>query len=114
MIPPSIENDYRITRQLNIESTEAQQLALLGRERIYIAKQEMPGLMAIREEFRKAQPLKGAVLPLHMTVQTAVLIETLVALGAQVRWSSCNVYSTQDETAAAIANEGMPLCLGKE
>jgi adenosylhomocysteinase len=71
----------------------------------------MPGLMAIREEFAKSQPLKGARIAgsLHMTIQTAVLIETLQALGAQVRWASCNIYSTQDHAAAAIAVKGTPV-----
>ena len=71
----------------------------------------MPGLMAIREEFAKTQPLKGARITgsLHMTIQTAVLIETLHALGAQVRWASCNIFSTQDHAAAAIAADGMPV-----
>ncbi len=79
-------------------------LAEAGRHQIRLAEQEMPGLMALREEFGPSQPLKGARIAgsLHMTVQTAVLIETLVALGAQVRWASCNIFSTQDEAAAAI------------
>merc|ERR1712146_874374 len=72
---------------------------------------EMPGLMAIRERYAADQPLKGAVImgSLHMTMQTAVLIETLVALGAEVTWSSCNIYSTQDEAAAAMAAAGIPV-----
>ena len=80
-------------------------LAEAGRHQIRLAENEMPGLMALREEFGPTQPLKGARIAgsLHMTVQTAVLIETLVALGAQVRWASCNIFSTQDEAAAAIA-----------
>src|SRR4051794_39048443 len=80
-------------------------LAEAGRHQIRLAENEMPGLMALREEFGPAQPLEGARIAgsLHMTVQTAVLIETLVALGAQVRWASCNIFSTQDEAAAAIA-----------
>src|SRR5690554_738141 len=80
-------------------------LAAWGRKEIRIAKTEMPGLMAIREEYAASQPLKGARIAgsLHMTIQTAVLIETLTALGAQVRWASCNIFSTQDEAAAAIA-----------
>src|ERR671911_434023 len=83
-------------------------LAEWGRKEILIAETEMPGLMAIREEFSKSQPLKGARITgsLHMTIQTAVLIETLQALGAQVRWASCNVFSTQDHAAAAIAVTG--------
>ena len=83
-------------------------LAPWGQKEIKIAETEMPGLMAIREEFAKAQPLKGARITgsLHMTIQTAVLIETLKALGAQVRWASCNIFSTQDHAAAAIAAGG--------
>src|ERR1700754_3129624 len=83
-------------------------LADWGRKEILIAETEMPGLMAIREEFAKTQPLKGARITgsLHMTIQTAVLIETLQALGAEVRWASCNVFSTQDHAAAAIAVRG--------
>jgi adenosylhomocysteinase len=86
-------------------------LADWGRKEIRIAETEMPGLMAIREEFAKAQPLKGARVTgsLHMTIQTAVLIETLQALGAQVRWASCNIFSTQDHAAAAIAAAGTPV-----
>src|SRR5688500_12069514 len=79
-------------------------LAEFGRKEIGMAEIEMPGLMAIREEFAKDQPLKGARIAgsLHMTIQTAVLIETLVALGAEVRWVSCNIFSTQDHAAAAV------------
>ncbi|HWB49170.1 MAG TPA: adenosylhomocysteinase [Stellaceae bacterium] len=86
-------------------------LADWGRKEIAIAETEMPGLMALRDEFGKAQPLKGARIVgcLHMTIQTAVLIETLVALGATVRWSSCNIFSTQDHAAAAIAARGIPV-----
>ncbi len=86
-------------------------LATFGRKEIAIAETEMPGLMAIREEFAKAQPLKGARITgsLHMTIQTAVLIETLKDLGAEVRWASCNIYSTQDHAAAAIAAGGTPV-----
>jgi adenosylhomocysteinase len=86
-------------------------LADFGRKEIAIAETEMPGLMAIREEYRAAQPLKGAKITgsLHMTIQTAVLIETLVALGAEVRWATCNIYSTQDHAAAAIAAQGIPV-----
>ena len=86
-------------------------LADWGRKEIRIAETEMPGLMAIREEFAKAQPLKGARITgsLHMTIQTAVLIETLTALGAEVRWASCNIFSTQDHAAAAIAAQGIPV-----
>src|SRR6202035_2678358 len=83
-------------------------LADWGRKEIAIAETEMPGLMAIREEFAPTQPLRGARIAgsLHMTIQTAVLIETLQALGAEVRWVSCNVFSTQDHAAAAIAARG--------
>ncbi|MBO1323780.1 adenosylhomocysteinase [Acetobacter sp. TBRC 12305] len=86
-------------------------LAEWGRKEISIAEGEMPGLMALREEFGKSQPLKGARIAgcLHMTIQTAVLIETLIALGATVRWSSCNIFSTQDHAAAAIAAAGIPV-----
>ncbi|MCE3005766.1 MAG: adenosylhomocysteinase, partial [Rickettsiales bacterium] len=86
-------------------------LAEWGRREIEIAQVEMPGLMALREEYGAKQPLKGArvVGCLHMTIQTAVLIETLTALGATVRWSSCNIFSTQDQAAAAIAAAGIPV-----
>jgi len=86
-------------------------LADWGRKEIEIAESEMPGLMALREEYGKQKPLKGARIVgcLHMTIQTAVLIETLVHLGAQVRWSSCNIFSTQDHAAAAIAATGIPV-----
>ena len=86
-------------------------LADYGRKEIKLAEAEMPGLMAIREEYGPSQPLKGARIAgcLHMTIQTAVLIETLVALGADVTWSSCNIFSTQDHAAAAIAAAGIPV-----
>src|SRR5512147_400804 len=86
-------------------------LASWGRKEIAIAETEMPGLMAIREEYASTQPLRGARITgsLHMTIQTAVLIETLKALGAEVRWASCNIFSTQDHAAAAIAAEGIPV-----
>ncbi len=86
-------------------------LAAWGRKEIELAEAEMPGLMALREEYASAQPLKGARIAgcLHMTIQTAVLIETLVALGAEVTWSSCNIFSTQDHAAAAIAAAGIPV-----
>ncbi|MFP5394421.1 MAG: adenosylhomocysteinase, partial [Gammaproteobacteria bacterium] len=86
-------------------------LAAWGEKEIKIAETEMPGLMAIREEFAASQPLKGARITgsLHMTIQTAVLIRTLEALGARVRWASCNIYSTQDHAAAAIAAVGTPV-----
>ncbi|MCB1325146.1 MAG: adenosylhomocysteinase [Spirochaetales bacterium] len=86
-------------------------LARWGREEIILAEKEMPGLMALREEYGASQPLKGARVSgsLHMTIQTAVLIETLVALGAEVRWATCNIFSTQDHAAAAIAETGIPV-----
>src|SRR4051794_24028014 len=86
-------------------------LAEAGRHQLRLAEHEMPGLMAIREEYAAAQPLKGARIAgsLHMTIQTAVLIETLAALGAEVRWASCNIFSTHDHAAAAIAEAGIPV-----
>lgn len=98
----TIANDY-VVADIN--------LAAFGRKEIAIAETEMPGLMAIREEYAKSQPLKGARITgsLHMTIQTAVLIETLKDLGAEVRWASCNIYSTQDHAAAAIAAGGTPV-----
>src|SRR5262245_17754865 len=86
-------------------------LAGWGRREIAIAETEMPGLMAVREEYGASKPLKGARIAgcLHMTIQTAVLIETLIRLGAEVRWSSCNIFSTQDHAASAIAAAGIPV-----
>ncbi|MFL1894667.1 adenosylhomocysteinase [Aquimarina sp. 2-A2] len=86
-------------------------LAAWGRKEIELAEAEMPGLMSLREEYKDSQPLKGARIAgcLHMTIQTAVLIETLVSLGADVTWSSCNIFSTQDQAAAAIADAGIPV-----
>lgn len=103
--------DYRITRNLKINSKEAKELARLGRAEISLAEHEMPGLMALRKKYQKTKPLKGARIAgcLHMTAQTAVLIETLIALGAKVRWSSCNIYSTHDPAAAAVAQAGIPV-----
>src|ERR1700677_1282152 len=85
--------------------------AEFGRKEITIAEFEMPGLMALRAEYKGKFPLKGAKIAgsLHMTIQTAVLIETLVDLGAEVRWASCNIFSTQDHAAAAIADNGTPV-----
>ena len=85
--------------------------AEFGRKEISLAETEMPGLMALRKEYKGKHPLKGARILgcLHMTIQTAVLIETLVDLGAEVRWSSCNIFSTQDHAAAAIAKAGIPV-----
>ena len=86
-------------------------LAEFGRKEIKLAEHEMPGLMSLRELYKDKKPLKGARIAgcIHMTIQTAVLIETLVELGAEVRWSSCNIYSTQDQAAAAIAKNGIPV-----
>lgn len=105
------KKDYNIARGLDVAKGEGKELARLGRAQIEMAEQEMPGLMAIRKEFGPKKPLKGARIAgcLHMTVQTAVLIETLLQLGAEVRWSSCNIFSTQDPAAAAIAAKGIPV-----
>jgi adenosylhomocysteinase len=102
VIDPKTTNDFHIADL---------SLADWGRKEMTIAETEMPGLMAIREEFQSSKPLKGARVAgsLHMTIQTAVLIETLTALGAEVRWASCNIYSTQDHAAAAIAVSGVPV-----
>ena len=103
--------DYAVCKEA-MENPEAfTKMALWGREEIKIAETEMPGLMALRKEYAKQQPLKGARVTgcLHMTIQTAVLIETLTALGAKVRWSSCNIFSTQDHAAVAIAAAGIPV-----
>lgn len=103
--------DYAVCKEA-MENPEAfKKMALWGREEIKIAETEMPGLMALRKEFGKQQPLKGARITgcLHMTIQTAVLIETLVYLGAKVRWSSCNIFSTQDHAAVAVAAAGIPV-----
>ncbi len=99
---PSQKNDYEV-KEIG--------LADFGRKEIEIAEKEMPGLMAVREKYGPKKPLKGARVSgsLHMTIQTAVLIETLVDLGAQVRWASCNIFSTQDHAAAAIAKTGVPV-----
>jgi adenosylhomocysteinase len=103
--------DYKVISDLDIDSEQGQSLAAWGRAEISIAEKEMPGLMALRERFSKTKPLFGARIAgcLHMTIQTAVLIETLQALGAQVRWSSCNIFSTQDHAAAAMAAAGIPV-----
>lgn len=105
------QRGYRIANNLNIDSSEGKRLAAWGREEILMAEKEMPGLMELRKEFSSSQPLKGARIAgcLHMTVQTAVLIKTLIALGANVRWSSCNIFSTQNQAAAAIASQGIPV-----
>lgn len=90
-------------------------LADFGRKELDIAEHEMPGLMAVREKYADARPLEGVRImgSLHMTVQTAVLIETLTALGASVRWASCNIFSTQDHAAAAIAKSARPCSPGR-
>src|SRR5437868_5432623 len=95
-------NDYKV---------KDMSLAAWGRKEITIAETEMPGLMSLRKEYGAKQPLKGARIAgcIHMTIETAVLIETLVYLGAEVRWSSCNIFSTQDHAAAAIAAAGVPV-----
>src|SRR6202451_3625665 len=104
----AVTNTAAVTGDFHVADLK---LADWGRKEILIAETEMPGLMAIREEFAAAQPLRGARISgsLHMTIQTAVLIETLTALGAQVRWASCNIFSTQDHAAAAIATAGIPV-----
>ncbi len=103
--------DYRVCKEAMEDPKKFQELARWGREEIRIAEGEMPGLMALRKEYGKQQPLKGARIAgcLHMTIQTAVLIETLIKLGAEIRWSSCNIFSTQDHAAVAIAAEGIPV-----
>ncbi len=103
--------DYRVCKAAMEDPAEFERLAKWGRKEIQIAETEMPGLMAIREEYGPKKPLKGARIAgcLHMTIQTAVLIETLTELGAEVRWSSCNIYSTQDHAAVAIAAAGIPV-----
>lgn len=103
--------DYRVCAEAMNDPKKFEELARWGREEIKIAETEMPGLMALRKEYKKQQPLKGARIAgcLHMTIQTAVLIETLVELGAEIRWSSCNIFSTQDHAAVAIAAAGIPV-----
>ncbi len=103
--------DYRVCREAMDNPKRFEELARWGREEIKIAETEMPGLMALRREFGPSQPLKGAKIAgcLHMTIQTAVLIETLIHLGARVRWSSCNIFSTQDHAAVAMAKAGVPV-----
>jgi adenosylhomocysteinase len=103
--------DFKVCKEAMENPKAFQEMARWGREEINLAETEMPGLMALREEFGKAQPLKDVKITgcLHMTIQTAVLIETLTALGAKVRWSSCNIFSTQDHAAVAIAATGVPV-----
>src|SRR5690349_145177 len=101
-VPTQAQADYKVADL---------SLADFGRKEITLAEHEMPGLMGLRAEYAAQQPLKGARIAgsLHMTIQTAVLIETLKALGAEVRWASCNIFSTQDHAAAAIAASGTPV-----
>jgi len=103
--------DFRVCRAAMEDPKVFAELARWGREEIKLAETEMPGLMAVREEYGAKQPLKGARITgcLHMTIQTAVLIETLTHLGAKIRWSSCNIFSTQDHAAVAIAATGVPV-----
>jgi len=103
--------DFAVCKEAMENPEVFQKLAKWGREEISLAEVEMPGLMALRKEYAKSQPLKGARISgcLHMTIQTAVLIETLTALGAKVRWSSCNIFSTQDHAAVAVAAAGIPV-----
>ena len=112
-ITPSKNNfsDYKVCSQAMKDSKVFEDLARFGREEIQLAEKEMPGLMALRKEYGSSLPLKGARITgcLHMTIQTAVLIETLKHLGAQLRWSSCNIYSTQDHAAVAMAQAGIPV-----
>jgi len=103
--------DYRVCKEAMNDPKVFAEMARWGREEIKIAESEMPGLMALRKEFGKSKPLKNARIAgcLHMTIQTAVLIETLIELGAKIRWSSCNIFSTQDHAAVAIAAKGIPV-----
>jgi len=103
--------DFRVCEAAMRDPKVFEELAAWGRKEITIAESEMPGLMALREEFGAKKPLKGAKIAgcLHMTIQTAVLIETLIELGAEIRWSSCNIFSTQDHAAVAVAAAGIPV-----
>lgn len=104
-----MKHDYRIANDLDVTAGEGKRLAEWGRAEIEVAEREMPGLMTLKRDFADEKPLRGARIAgcLHMTIQTAVLIETLIALGASVRWSSCNIFSTQDHAAAAMAAAGV-------
>ena len=106
-----MNKDYKVVDDLSVDQGEGRRLAEWGEAEIDLAKKEMPGLMAIKEEYARRQPLKGARIAgcLHMTIQTAVLIDVLLALGAKVRWSSCNIFSTQNHAAAAVASRGVPV-----
>lgn len=111
-VPQTVtQNDYLVCREAMENPKRFEELAAWGRKEIEIAEKEMPGLMALREEYGRSLPLKGARITgcLHMTIQTAVLIETLIKLGAKVRWSSCNIFSTQDHAAVAMAAVGVPV-----
>ncbi len=103
--------NYKVCNEAMNDLKKFQELARWGRQEIILAEKEMPGLMALRKEYGKSKPLKGARIAgcLHMTIQTAVLIETLQALGAEIKWSSCNIFSTQDHAAVAIAAAGVPV-----
>lgn len=105
------DRDFRVCKEAMQDPKVFAELARWGREEITLAETEMPGLMALREEYKGKAPLKGARIAgcLHMTIQTAVLIETLIDLGAEIRWSSCNIFSTQDHAAVAIAAAGIPV-----
>jgi adenosylhomocysteinase len=107
----TLKTDYKVCAEAMENPALFEKMAKWGREEILIAETEMPGLMALRKEYGKQQPLKGARITgsLHMTIQTAVLIETLIHLGAKVRWSSCNIFSTQDHAAVAMAAAGVPV-----
>lgn len=109
--PKTATVDYMVCKEAMENPEVFAKLAKWGREEIEIAETEMPGLMSLRKEYKKTQPLKGAKIAgcLHMTIQTAVLIETLIELGAEIRWSSCNIFSTQDHAAVAIAAAGIPV-----
>ena len=106
-----IQADYQVCKEAMNNPKTMEELNRWGREEIRLAEREMPGLMFLRKEYSSTKPLKGARITgcLHATIQTAVLIETLIALGAEVRWSSCNIYSTQDHAAVALAKAGVPI-----
>jgi adenosylhomocysteinase len=124
-VKPKGKNHFKNLRKKNMSTktvayvpnkVKDMSLAAWGRKEIELAEAEMPGLMSLREEYKNEQPLKGARIAgcLHMTIQTAVLIETLQALGAEVTWSSCNIFSTQDQAAAAIAEAGTAVYAWKD
>lgn len=108
---PADKRDFRVCTEAMNDPKKFAEMARYGRMEISIAETEMPGLMALRTEYGTSKPLKGARIAgcLHMTIQTAVLIETLIDLGAEIRWSSCNIYSTQDHAAVAMADKGIPV-----